>query len=234
MKRTFVVLLLFLLSGAKAQSAPIGIAIQNSHYDKTKLGSELSIDLFNTTHKDITAFVISTKDGQTEVDLLPLIISVNEAAANGNELYANGQRVLNGAFLPGEVRTQTVSSSSPDATVTVVAYADGTAQATDQQAFADLMEHRQGRLLALQKVNEVIEKSLSDPTVKDHHSAIQAELKQLALTYKNQNDSLLLYEGMHLETSVIPLNDADLPAFVESRQKRIALLSPHTKLAVQP
>src|SRR5215469_16815024 len=67
MKRVTLIALLFLLSGAKAQSAPIaGAAIQDWYYDAAN--NVVNLRIVNQTDKAITAFVLKTRSREIRPD----------------------------------------------------------------------------------------------------------------------------------------------------------------------
>src|SRR5260370_16626728 len=77
------------------------------------------------------------------------------------------------------------------AVVDVVAYADGSADVLDNDpAFRNVVAERKGRLLAMEKVNEVAKRVLSDPMVSDPISAALNELLPFTESLKNQRPSL--------------------------------------------
>jgi hypothetical protein len=167
-------------------------------------------------------------------DFLPQMVSVTENGGTGT-----------GAFIPGATLDEAVPGPESEAEfrkeVGVVAYADGTAEATEPDSLQTLQDDRKGRLLAAQKVNEVITQSLADQTIKDHRAAIQAELIRLTIVYRNQrSDHVALAEGAELDM----INQGDLPQlkddaaltdYLERSKQRVALMAPHTTLkAVQP
>jgi hypothetical protein len=70
MKRVTLIALLFLLSGAKAQSAPIaGAAIQDWYYDAAN--NVVNLRIVNQTDKAITAFVLKTRSREIRPNAKP-------------------------------------------------------------------------------------------------------------------------------------------------------------------
>jgi hypothetical protein len=167
-------------------------------------------------------------------DFLPQMVSVTENGGTGT-----------GVFAPGEAFDEAVPGPESEAEfrkeVGVVAYADGTAEVTEPHSLQTLQDDRKGRLLAVQKVIEVITQSLADQTIKDHRAAVQAELIRLTIVYRNQHsDYVTSAEGAELDM----INQGDLPqlkddaalsVYLERSKQRVTLMAPHTNLkAVQP
>jgi hypothetical protein len=241
--KSFGVLVLLLLSSCLARSAPITGVTQTWTYDPVV--KTWHVHIVNVSHKDITAVVIvmkavhpdgtTTLTGETYRDFLPQMVSVAE--------YGGGTGT--GAFAPGETFDEAVPGPESEAEfrkeVSAIAYADGTAEATEPDALQALQDDRKGLLLATQKVNEVIAKTLADLTIKDHQAAVQAELIRLTIVYRNQtSDTVALAEGAALGM----INEGELPQYkddvalakyLERSKQRVALMAPHTILkAVQP
>jgi hypothetical protein len=167
MKHIFLAIAL-LFSAHLARSAPLGAVVQSSTYDPTN--GVTTVHIVNVSHKDITAFIISTKEtradgtveeGEQMYEFLTTMISVAESGGTIPSVHGSG------AFAPGESREETFQHSSKGTQVqlevTVVAYADATAQVTDQRAFQNLVTQRQSRVAAMRKTNEVIKQTLADP-----------------------------------------------------------------------
>ena len=219
-----------------ARAAIGGATIQRSDYDAAT--GSVTLQIVNLSSKDITALDIRTAGSENVIDFLTKMLTVAEARANGEEVSdANGVITGNGALQPGKIFTHTMSSHSRAAEITVVIYADGTAEASDPVAFDTLAAQRKGLLLAMQKTNEAIKKSLADPTVKDHFAAIRWELNQLAIAYRqqaDQGDEVAAFAASFLGSQRLPKTESELPAFVTRGERRIAGYEPHTHLAVQP
>jgi hypothetical protein len=243
MKHIFLAIAL-LFSAHLARSAPLGAVVQSSTYDPTN--GVTTVHIVNVSHKDITAFIISTKEtradgtveeGEQMYEFLTTMISVAESGGTIPSVHGSG------AFAPGESREETFQHSSKGTQVqlevTVVAYADATAQVTDQRAFQNLVTQRQSRVAAMRKTNEVIKQTLADPSVKNHRATIAAELARLAIAYKKSTDALASAEASSLEFAniEIPQDEASLAAFTKVIDHRIALTDPHVNpslVEVQP
>ena len=150
-------ILLAVSAGSWAQSPPIvGAVIQTSHYDpQTKT---MTIRILNTSRKEITAYNLSLTltyaDGTS---------SHGEGGPDFMNLIVNG---LPGRFAAGtthdEVTPEPKDVADIKAVLDVVIYADQTAEVQNERAFKQFVAMRQARVLAQQKVNEVINQAFAD------------------------------------------------------------------------
>ncbi len=205
-----------------------GAVVQSWHYDPTT--KQVTVRLVNTSSKDITAFNLSVTekyaDGTADssermTDYLPLMASV--AAQSGLQQYGNG------TFPAGTSRDVTFPETKDpvdvSVTVDVVAYADHTADATNQRAFSNLVSNRKDMVLATQQANKVIKNALATPNPKD---AAVKELKRLADVAKAQGGGLF---EMTLRGHIQSAQQApDLAALIKEGETRIAIYAPHTQL----
>jgi len=157
-------------------------------YDAQK--KTLTLHLANHSGKDITAYNISIAERYADG-------STNYADGRPNDIHdhqimeemlntlvlANGERG-SGTFAAGTIRDQVIPEakviSDVEAIVDMVIYADSTIDVQNDRAFRQLLAMRQGQLLALEKVNEVIKRVLADPNVSSPVSVTLTELTQLA------------------------------------------------------
>jgi hypothetical protein len=244
-------------SAQVARFAPLGAEVQSWHYDPIK--GITTITIVNASHKDISAYSVMVMvfyaDGTSNVterteDLLPGIISTSVA---GHSLTADGG---NGAFAPGATRDLTSPDSKPmqniQATIQVVAYADGTADVRNEESFKKIVAQRKGTVLGLQKANELLTSALADPA--EHHpsAAVATELQRLTdilPARKLARDNPEAHEGLGLLAARTQIEHAPqspagrtaaeedyLRALIKDHERRISATLPHTQLtkAVQP
>src|SRR5580704_17233284 len=79
--------------------------------------------------------------------------------------------ISNGMFTAGTTRDIAMGNNGPDVVITadVVFYADGTFDQQNEDQFKRMLARRQGQLLAMKKVNELVRAALAD-TANDHPS----------------------------------------------------------------
>jgi hypothetical protein len=237
----------------------MGAVIESWHYDPAQ--KAVILHLVNQSHKDVTSFNISIlekyADGSTSYldgtpsdihdhqmmeDMLGLLISIQLGVSPGSG---------KGTFVAGTSRDYPdfvgKDVSGIDAVVDVVAYADGSADVlNNDRAFRNLTAERKGRLLAMEKVTDVIKRALADAMVSDPVSAALNELLPFAesLDAKTKNRSPEVAEnnvarsmqgdiqnlqGMREKKSGTAQREG-LARYVEYLDKMIALLKPHCEL----
>ena len=258
--RRTIITLLFLLAfafGAWAQhsplraSPPIGAVVQTWRYDEAT--RQVVMRVVNTSGKDITAFNISITmkrpDGSADFsevteDFLPLMVSVQESG----DLR---QRYGNGTFAAGTNRDETIPQikgvKDVVAILDVVAYSDSTADVQNERAFNHLVVRRKGKLLAMQKANEVIQQVLADPKVANPSVAVATELTRLADVSHGLNRFLqegqVVPQEIDLRTAAANLRNARVTAsrkgmtergylekYVAESQNRLAITSAQVNL----
>jgi len=241
-----------------ADSLP-GVVIESWRYDPAQ--KAVILRLVNQSHKDVTAFNISIlekyADGSTSYldgtpsdihdhqmmeDMLGLLISIQLGMSPGSG---------KGTFVAGTSRDYPdfvgKDVSGIDAVVDVVAYADGSADVlNNDRAFRNLTAERKGRLLAMEKVTEVIKRALADSMVSDPVSAALNELLPFAesLDAKTKNRSPEVAENnvaRNLQGDIQNLQRMQqekmsgtqresLERYVEYLERMIGLLKPHCEL----
>lgn len=216
------VAVLLLLASCLARSAPITGVTQTWTYDpETHSGT---VHIVNVSHKNITALsiglYITQHDGSTFI-----------ASEGYDELmrrsFAPGETKDDVEAIPTSMASAGADLTNPDnvrAEVDAVVYDDGTAEVTNQRAFASIIANRKEQLAAMKKVSEVVSE-LNDPT------AIVAELKRLASIAKANGNDITQIE---LENAIprIPKDKADLPAFLTAHEQRVAEIEPHVNIKV--
>lgn len=208
----------------------------------------------NNSQKDITAFTVAVRAvyasgyshvDEKMVDFLPLMISkqVDLGIASPDE----------GVFHPGQTQEETVSFTVvPDnpivrleTQVEVVAYADRTVQANNDDALGRLLGARKGSLLAKQETVTVLRKTLSN--VVDSHPIASAasDIEQLHDRAKAQHTGELRIE---LDTVIRDLHDISpknslqsngtgrqrLSDYAGMKDREASFLLPHTQLRRLP
>jgi len=237
----------------------MGVVIESWHYDPAQ--KAVILHLVNNSHKDVTAFNISIlekyADGSTSYldgtpsnihdhqlmeDMLGLLINIQLGVSPGSG---------RGTFVAGTSRDYPdfvgKDVSGIDAVVDVVAYADGSADVLDNdRAFRNLTAERKGRLLAMEKVTDVIKRALADAMVSDPVSAALNELLPFAesLGAKTKNRSPEVAENnvaRNLQGDIQNLQRMQqekmsgterqsLERYVEYLERMIGLLKPHCEL----
>ena len=236
MKHIFLAVAL-LFSANLARSAPIGVVVQSSHYDSAK--QVITFNLLNTSHKDVSAYsmlvLVTHPDGTIGTweyggDFLPHII------ATGGGAFAPGATLT--VDVPvGQQEVQTAS-----ATVDVIVYADDTADVRNEQVFASITSARKGRMVGLQKANEILQAALADPNDPHPSITVAAKLKALAKQYETNPPKGYEDAGLGLLDAATNISnapksptgrsdkeDAYLQALIKRHQEHIALMLPHTQ-----
>lgn len=208
----------------------------------------------NNSEKDITAFTVDvtavyasgySHTDEKMVDFLPLMISkqVDLRIASPEE----------GAFHPGQTQEEpisfTVIPDNPivrlDIRVEVVAYADRTVQANNDDALGRLIDTRKGSLLAKQETVAILRKRLGN--VVDSHPIASSvtDIEQLHDRAKAQHTGEL---GIELDTVIRDLHDLSpknsletngtgrqrLSDYAEMKGREASFLLPHTQLRRLP
>ncbi len=252
-RRTIIILLFLLVFafGAWAQnsplraSPPIGAVVQGPpHYDTAK--QIVTFNLLNTSHKDISAYSMMVRvthpDGTASTweyggDFLPFMVATGKGALTPGAIFTTEVPL-------GQQEVQTAS-----ATVDVVVYADDTADVLNEQVFQSIASARKGRVLGLQKANELLQNALADPNDPHPSITVTAKLKALAKQYETNPPKGHEDEGVGLLDAATNISnapkspagrsekeDAYLQALVKRLQDHISLMLPHTQLTkgVQP
>jgi hypothetical protein len=216
-----------------AQSPPIvGATIQTAHYDpQTKA---ITIRILNTSQRDITAYNIT------------LAVTYADGTSGSSELATDfigpmihGRPGFTAGTSHDEVTSETKAVTNTRPVLDVVVYSDQTAEVQNERAFKQLVARRQAKVLAHQKVNEVINQVLADPTVGDPGLAAATELKRLAdvLNARNNipfdNPEAWIKDYLRETSDQIrskPSNRDSLAAIVKNGENEIAIATPHTQL----
>jgi hypothetical protein len=234
-----------------------GVVIESWHYDPVQ--KTVTLHLVNSSNKDVTAFKISMMvkyaDGSTNpwyAEGIPHNLQDSQMMEDILNLMNQPNRK---AFAAGTTHDYVMYGQEKDiadieAVVDVVAYADGTADVLDNdRAFRNLVAERKGRLLAMEKVTDVIKRALADPMDSDPVSAALNELLPFAesLDAKTKNSSpevaennvarnlrgdIQNLESMQREKMSGTAQRESLAGYGEYLEKMIASLRPHCELVI--
>jgi len=249
-------------SGQKqAQQGPL--VITSDYYAGPKT---LVVHALNNSGRDIVGYTILIRhknpDGTLDKggwsssgsDMVNLLISTEMAkdptASERIRQQNIGNEALNaaghGIFAAGTTRDITMngidSGSELDFTAGVVFYGDGSFDKPDEDVFKRMLATRQGQLLAMRRVNEVIKNALADPT-NDHPTAVAlTELSKYVVEgmtrkqdgpYDPDRDEHMYLQGdiQDLQNMQQPRKGATerelLTQYFEEQEKRIELMTPH-------
>jgi hypothetical protein len=225
-----IALLLAGLAVPLRASPPIGVVVQTWHYDpQTRI---VTVRIANTSDKDITAFNLSVTEKYADgtvnssekmTDYLPLMATIQQFQAEG--LSPQG----NGTFPAKTSRDVTfpVAKDPKDVLIAVdmVAYADHTADVTNERAFTHLLSSRKELVLATQQANQVIKDALTTPNPKD---AAVKELKRLADVARSGGRNLAEATlRSHMQSAQ---QAPDLGKLIKDGESRIAVYTSHTQV----
>jgi hypothetical protein len=224
-------------------SPPIGAVVQSSDYDAVK--GVTTVHIVNTSDKEISAlnlsFHVDYPDGR-----------VSGPAEFGLD-FLEGVIQGIGGFAPGAAYNQEFPGQEGpvQATVDMVAYVDGTADVLNEGAFRRLVARRKANVLAMQKVDELLNGALADPAEQHPSARVVAELKSLVAAMEQQkiNDEGTGSYGATLKGAIQDISnkpqspagrreseDNSLRALIKTYGDRISITMRHTELvkAVQP
>jgi hypothetical protein len=208
------------------RAAPItGVIVQTAYYDATK--KAVVVRLVNTSQQEVTGVCLS----------LALVYAdgTNDVTERVRDLADGRYRFMPGATRD-EVVYETQGVTKADVVVDVVAYADQTAEVGKETSFGRLIAIRKGRLLAQQKINEIINQKLADP--KAPVGAAATELRRLADVENGRHNlhpddpEAWVKEYFYDASSEIQRDPSPerLKAMVKRGEEQIAAITPHTKL----
>jgi len=219
-------------------SPPVGAVVQDSHYDAAK--QIITFNLLNTSHKDISAYsmrvLVRHPDGTVGTweyggDFLPHMIDTGSGAFAAGSVFTVDVPV-------GEQQVQSAS-----ALVDVVVYADDSADVLNESVFEYIASARKGRVVGLQKANELLQAALADPDDPHPSITVAAKLKALAKQYETSPPKGYEDAGLGLLDAATNISnapksptgrrdkeDAYLQALIKRHQEHIALMLPHAQL----
>jgi hypothetical protein len=248
------VLVIALALGASTSllaSPPIGAVVQTWNYDPKT--NSVILKVVNTSHKDITAFNIAIKETLADgrVDKSEMLEELVGKILAAKELQGDHSRVAeafrklygDGALHPGEVRDEIVGAQpgfqNIEAVVDVVAYVDGTAEATNNDALGRIVDERQATVASQKIITEVIQIALADPNDTDPAMTAAGKIQDRASVWKAQKHTKLDLDTVRLESmadeiktvSSRSVNKRDaLKQLLNREEGRLSLLSVHAAL----
>jgi hypothetical protein len=237
------------------------VVVTWNYYPQPKM---LVLHLTNISGKDITAYNLTVRnkyaDGtqddpccgvQSSSELLGGLIAAQ--MAKGTSFEESAERG-NNIFAAGTTRDQTVPEpkdiTGVDAVVDVAVYADGTKDVANDDALKRIWAGRQRQLLALQKVNQIIQNALADPTEHPTAAALtelanySAQMTKYTMEQIGQAQSMYDFQQgqeMYLQNGIQTLRSMQQPqgkttvrerlkGYAERLEREIELMSPHCAL----
>jgi len=201
-------------------SPPIGAVVQTWHYDSQ--ASAVTVRIANISGKDITAFNMSITETFADhsvsshevlVDMLAAVELVQQVKGTPDEdrirrelgngtlaAHQSRDKVFN--YVPGKVVT------SFQGTIDVVAYADGSAEATNLAALDRLREHRNAELRSYQKATQIIKDVLADSSIQSPAKEASDRLEKFLTVWNAQPHSSVDIEPSAIEAVVRDLKNA--------------------------
>ena len=246
---------------AQAQTVPV--VFTSDYYAQPKV---LVLHALNNSGKDITGYVFITRHknpdgtvdksgwGSTGSDMLSMLITsqmAKDGAASerireqdsANKVFASAGH---GIFLAGETRDTTLtginSGSELDITAGVVFYADGSYDQQDEDAFKQMLAHRQHQLQQMKDTDELIRNALADEPNAHPVAVVLTQLNKRRVEeldkpgrrYSPMDDSEL--RSMQQPISYGPMKGKTererLTQYVEEQEKKVALMTPHCHLEI--
>jgi hypothetical protein len=148
---------MFVVASLRAFPPDLGVVVQSASYNPAK--HEIAIRFYNSTRHDVTAYHyllrIDYADGTSVVEDRGTELAV-DPTYTGTFLRAGSTRDEKLYEVP-----QTKQVTRIVGFVDVVAYDDGTAEVVNEAAFNSMVESRKARVVASQKVNEIVRQSFS-------------------------------------------------------------------------
>jgi len=224
----------------------------------------LIVHALNNSGKDIVGYTISMrhklpdgtldKEGWSETTSEMLSMLVNIQLAREPAVEEREQRKSdNGIFFAGTTRDMPIngvnSGSELEMAADVVFYADASFDEHNDDAFKRMLAERQGSLMAMKKVNEIINNALANPATEHPTTAAITELSKYLVEDTNQTDDDPFGHTQHMnlrndiqgEIQNLPYLQRPqqgtsererLTRYVEEREKRIELMTPHCHLEI--
>ena len=253
----YLIPLLFLavLAVPLRASPPIGAVVQTWHYDPQ--ANTVTIRIVNISEKDITAFNISitetfgdhsVNNHEKLVDMLAAVVLVQQIKGTPDEDRIRTQ-LGDGTLSAHQSRDRIFSYADGKvvadfhATIDVVAYADGSAEATNTAALARLREHRNAELHSYQKANQILKEVLADSAIQTPSEEATARLEKFLMVWKAQPHFDVDMEPGTIEAVVRDLKNAPrvaaaqrigeaefLQRYAAEKEQHISMLSAHAQL----
>ena len=226
MLKRWPMLALAMLSLAFATSlraGPFGVMLQSWDIDSTK--NAVTLHLFNSSGKDITAYNITIKEtyGQqvNEHEYYEDMVGVMLRIQDPTEIHRDELAEMyhgNGTWEAGASHDQVLfvqpGLTGFDATLDVVVYADKTAETTNRDALERTMTTRKAIAQTLQAASEAIKQALSNPTDESPHETAIKEIEGLRKNWEDShhegNFNAGAFDGAILDLENAPLAAAAL------------------------
>ncbi len=212
----------------------------------------VTLVIVNTSNKDITAYNISIMetyaDGhvnrhQLMTDSAGVLATIQEMQGTAGEAILRKQ-VGDGLLHPGASRNELIGVQPGlvdfAAVVDVVAYADLTAEATNNDGLRRLLEERKASVASTKMANEIIQAALANPNDADPAATAAKGIQDRITVWKAQQHTTLDFEqgvamGVVEELKAIsshPSTDKRnaLTEYLAKSEKRVATFSPHAQL----
>ncbi len=233
-------------------SPPIGAVVQSWHYDAAT--NTATATIANTSDKDITAFNISLTETYADhsvtnhellVDMLSAVELVQKVKGTSDEDRIR-RKFGNGTLAAYQTRDEVFHYNNGkvltafQGTIDVVAYLDGSAEATNTAALERMREHRNADLRSHQKANQILKEVLADPTIQAPTEEAIKRLENLLRVYKAQRHYTVDIEPSLIEAVAHDLKIAAaqhlggeaevLQRYVAEKDQHISMLSKHAQL----
>lgn len=234
------------------KASPIGAVVQTWHYDSQ--ANTVTVRIANISGKDITAFNMSITEtfADHSVSTHELLDDMSSAMFLAQQIKGTPdedrirRELGNGTLAAYQSRDQVFNYDKGkvvtdfQATIDVVAYADGTAEATNVPALERLREHRNADVRSHEKANEVLKAVLADSTVKNPANEAAARLQKFLNAQPQYNNDI---ESGTIEAIIRDLKNAPrvaaarhvseaefLQQYASEKDRHIAMLSKHAQL----
>jgi hypothetical protein len=253
----FWLLFVFAFSRSLQASPPIGAVVQTWHYDPQ--ANTITAQVVNVSTKDITGYNISIKETyaggrvnshELMTDAVGALAFLQEVQGTANEDNARKQ-LGDGLFHPGVSRKEIIGVQPGlqnfEAVVDVVAYADQTAEATNNDALQRLLSHRKVTLTSRRAANDIIKAALANPNDSDPAATAATKIQERINVWNAQRHTTLDFAPGEAQGIIDELKEISsqrlsdkrnaLTQFLAKSEKHITTLSPHanlTKIAGQP
>jgi hypothetical protein len=226
-----------------------GAVVQSQNYDAAS--NTVTLTIVNTSGKDITAYNISISEtnanGQVNrhemlCDYVGRLVLIKQVQGTADEAGIRKQ-FGDGLFHPGESRNEITGARGLthfQAVIDVVAYADGTAEASNNDGLQRMLTHRKATLASRQLANETIEAALADPNDANPAATAATKLQQRITVWKAQPRTSLDIEPAEIKSIVDELqrmpasrkNRDAIGQYLSRREAEVTMLAPHAKLTV--
>jgi hypothetical protein len=223
--------------------------VQTWHYDPQT--NMVTLQIVNASHKDITGYNIAIKetyaDGHVDnhellSDFVGHLKFIQEIKGTADEARIR-KDMGDGLFHPGEIRNELVGVQPGlkdfQAVIDVVAYADQTSEATNNDGLQRFVGHRKADVASTQIADEIIKAALADPKDPDPAATAAIKIQDRITVWKAQQHTSLDLEigtlrGVVDELKRISLHSTNkrdaLNQYLAKSEQGIATLSPHTEL----